>query len=190
VFDVYASLVTGLRVSELAERGGVAPSTVRFLAGRISQVREQLAELGVFERQLQTVLGRLATGDPGPERCGTGCGCQTNLDVAADGAGPDPGPWGCSLVGDALASRIGQWRAVAAAATSVERTSDTVRLVLAAAPDMMANVAELCAAETACCAQTRFLLGITAGQVTLTAEAPGTPGLLDMLFPAGNPSLP
>jgi DNA-binding transcriptional MerR regulator len=149
--------VTGLRVSELAERAGVAPSTVRFyeragllsparraangyrvfeesaldelafvnrakrigmslediadlvaawpggecrslqarlrefLAGRIGQVREQLAELGVFERQLQTVLGRLAAGDPGPERCGTGCGCETDLDVAADGAGPGPG---------------------------------------------------------------------------------------------------
>jgi hypothetical protein len=48
-------------------------------------------------------------------------------------------------------------------------------------------VAALCAAETACCAGTRFVLEVTAGQVILTAQAPGTPGLLDMLVPAGSP---
>ena len=52
---------------------------------------------------------------------------------------------------------------------------------------MIATVTALCAAETACCGQTRFLLDITAGQMILTAEAPGTPGLLDALFQAGRP---
>jgi MerR family transcriptional regulator, copper efflux regulator len=128
--------VDDLRVSELAERAGVAPSTVRFheragllsparraasgyrvfdesapdelafisrakgigmslediadlvaswpagecrslqarlrayLAGRISQVRQQAAEMGMFERQLQAVLDRLSARDPGPEHSG------------------------------------------------------------------------------------------------------------------------
>jgi hypothetical protein len=53
---------------------------------------------------------------------------------------------------------------------------------------LVATVTTLCAAETACCGQTRFLLEITAGQITLTVEAPGTPGLLDTLFPASAPS--
>lgn len=148
----------GLRVAELAERAGVAPSTVRFyeraglltpaqrahngyrvfsesaldelafinraktigmtlddiaalraawptgecrslqaqlrafLERRLSQVREQQAELGAFERQLRAVLGRLASRDPGPERCGNGCGCETDLDLPpSEVSGP---PWG------------------------------------------------------------------------------------------------
>ncbi len=64
------------------------------LARRIGQVREQLAELGAFERQLQTVLGRLSARDPGPERCGKGCGCETDFELAPDEAAPDPVPWG------------------------------------------------------------------------------------------------
>jgi len=153
----------GLRVAELAERAGIAPSTVRFyeragllspaqrahngyrmfgasaldelafisraksigmslddiaglvaawptgecrslqarmrdfLARRISQVREQQAELAAFERQLRAVLDRLASRDPGPGRCGHGCGCETDLDLTADGAAPGPVPWGSTL---------------------------------------------------------------------------------------------
>ena len=158
-----------------------------FLAGRISEVRGQLAELGAFERQLQMVLGRLSARDPGPERCGKGCGCETDLDLAFDGTAPSPASWGCALGYDAPASRIGQWKEVAAAATSVEHASDTVRLVLPAGPGVIATVGALCAAETACCAQARFLLEVTAGQVTLTVEAHGTAGLLDILLPADTP---
>jgi MerR family transcriptional regulator, copper efflux regulator len=153
----------GLRVAELAERAGIAPSTVRFyeragllsparrapngyrlfgesaldelafitraksigmslediadlvaawptgecrslqarmrdfLARRISQVREQQAELAAFERQLQAVLDRLATRDPRPERCGHGCGCEADLDLSADQAPTGPVPWGTTL---------------------------------------------------------------------------------------------
>jgi DNA-binding transcriptional MerR regulator len=245
--------VEGLQVSELAERAGVAPSTVRFyeragllsparraangyrlfnesaldelafisrakgigmslediagllaawpvsecrslqarlrafLAGRIGEVHKQVAELSTFERQLQAVLDRLSTRDPGPERCGQGCGCEIDLDVALGQATGSPGPWGCSLDRDELATRIGQWRALAAAATSAERTAEAVRWILPAEPEMIATVTALCAAETACCGQTRFLLDITAGQLVLTAEAPGTPGLLDALFRASTP---
>ena len=48
---------------------------------------------------------------------------------------------------------------------------------------MIANLARLCVAETACCAQTRFVIEINTEEVTLTAEAPGTPELLEALFP-------
>jgi DNA-binding transcriptional MerR regulator len=155
--------MVGLRVAELAERAGVAPSTVRFyeragllspaqrapngyrvfdesaleelafvhraksigmslddiaallaawptgecrslqarmrefVARRISQVREQQAELAAFERQLQTVLGRLASRDPGPERCGNGCGCETDLDLTVGEDAPRLVPWGNML---------------------------------------------------------------------------------------------
>jgi DNA-binding transcriptional MerR regulator len=242
--------VDGLRVSELAERAGVAPSTVRFyeragllsparrtasgyrvfdesaldelafisrakgigmslediadlvaswpvgecrslqarlrayLAGRISQVR-QGAEMGLFERQLQAVLDRLSARDPGPEHCGRGCICEADLDLAPAG----PVPWGCSLAGDALAARVGQWRALAAAATSMQYGSGTARLVLPADPEMITAVAGLCAAETACCSHARFLLEVTAAQVTVTIEAPSPAGLFDTLFSASTPGL-
>jgi len=162
-FNVYPGAMEGLRVAELAERAGIAPSTVRFyeragllsparrapngyrmfgesaldelafitraksvgmslediadlvaawptgecrslqarmrdfLARRISQVREQQAELAAFERQLQAVLDRLATRDPRPERCGHGCGCEADLDLTADQAPPGSVPWGSTL---------------------------------------------------------------------------------------------
>jgi hypothetical protein len=148
-----------------------------------------MAELRAFEGQLEAVLDRLSAADSGPERCGPGCICETALDPAPDGATQGPGPWGCSLDRDELATRIGQWRALAAAATSAERTAGAVLFVLPADPEMIATVTALCAAETACCGHTRFLLDITAGQMILTAEAPGTPGLLDALFQASASSL-
>lgn len=154
-----------------------------YLARRISEVHERRAELGAFERQLQTVLSRLSAHDPGPEHCGRGCYCETDLDPVADGAAPGPRPEGCSLDSDALTARIGQWRQVAASVTSVEHAGDTVRLFLPPSPDMIAAAAALSVAESACCAQTRFLLEVTASQVTLIVEAPGSAGLLETLFP-------
>lgn len=247
------NIVTGLRVSELAERAGVAPSTVRFyeragllsparraangyrvfeesaldelafiarakgigmsleditdlvaawphgrcqslqarmrvyLAGRISEVRGQLAELGAFERQLRTVLGRLSARDPGQERCGQGCGCETDLDLAAEETAHSPVPWGCSLGQDAPVSGAGQWREVAAAGLSAEQVGDAIRLLLPADPDVIASAAALCAAETARSPQARFLLEVTACEVTLTIQAPGAAGLPDILLSADPP---
>jgi hypothetical protein len=152
------------------------------LAGQISAVREQRAGLDAFERQLQTVLGRLSARDPGPERCGRGCGCESDLQLDPDGAAPSAEAWGCSLDDDALAARVGQWRDVAAAA-SVEHADGSVRLVLPADPGLIATVAGLCLAEIACCPQARFLLEVAASQVVLTIEAPDGGGLLEMLLP-------
>jgi MerR family transcriptional regulator, copper efflux regulator len=158
------------------------------LAGQITQVREERAGLGAFERQLQTVLSRLSARDPGPERCGRGCGCETDLELGHQGAAAGPEPWGCSLGPDALAARIGQWQEVAAAAASVEHAGGSVRLALPADPDVIATVAGLCAAETACCPQARFLLEVTASQVILTVQAPAGNGLLEMLAPGDAPA--
>ena len=68
-------------------------------------------------------------------------------------------------------------------AASAEHADGSVRLVLPADPGMIATVAGLCAAETACCPQARFLLEVTASQMILTIEAPPGDGLLQMLLP-------
>lgn len=160
-----------------------------YLTSRIGEVHQQQAELGAFEGQLQTVLGRLSAHDPGPEQCGRGCYCEAYFDLAAEEeAAPQAGPAGCSLDSDALDTRIRHWQEVAAAATSVEHSSGTARLVLPPGPDVVASVAALCAAETACCPQTRFLLDVTASQLTLTIEARGNAGLLEILLPARTPA--
>ena len=159
-----------------------------YVTGRIGEIHKQQAELSAFEHQLQTVHSRLSAHDPGPDECGRGCYCETDLDPAASEAAPGPGPEGCSLDPVALATRISQWQAVAAAATSVEHTGDTALLVLPPGLGTITAVAALCAAETACCPQTQFLLDVTASQVTLTVEAPGHPGLLATLLPASTPS--
>jgi MerR family transcriptional regulator, copper efflux regulator len=156
-----------------------------YLTRRIGEVHGQQAELGAFERQLQTVLGRLSAHDPGPEQCGRGCYCEADFDLTGQETAPGGGPAGCSPGSDGLAGRVGQWQELAAAATSVDHTSDSIRLVLP--PGMLASVAELCAAETAC-SQARFLLEITAGQLTLTIEAAGSPGSLESLLPARTPA--
>ena len=52
---------------------------------------------------------------------------------------------------------------------------------------MIATVAGLCLAETACCPQARFLLEVTASQVILTIEAPRGDELLQMLLPGKAP---
>ncbi|MGE5292006.1 MAG: hypothetical protein ACM3ML_33450 [Micromonosporaceae bacterium] len=62
-----------------------------------------------------------------------------------------------------MASRLSQWLAVTAAATMVQRASGTVLLILPADQDVVATVAALCAAETGCCPQTRFVLEISNG---------------------------
>lgn len=191
--------VEGLRVSDLAERAGIAPSTVRFyeragllsparraengyrvfeesaleelafisrakgigmslediaglvaawptgecqslqarlrtfLAGRIGQIREQLSELRAFESQLQAVLDRLSARDPGPERCGKGCSCETDLDLAPGKAAPGTLPWGSSLSRDALASRTSQ-TTVTADAAGITVLLDTVVPVVTPRP--------------------------------------------------------
>jgi MerR family transcriptional regulator, copper efflux regulator len=180
----------GMSLADIAELVAVWPSgscqslqaRMRVhLAGQISAVRLQREELGTFERQLQTVLDRLSARDPGPERCGRGCGCETDLELGPGRAAPGPVPWGCSLGPDALASRVGQWQEVAAAAVSVEGSAGSIRLALPADPDMIATVAKLCLAETVCCPQARFWLQVTASHIVLTVEAPPGDKLLAML---------
>jgi MerR family copper efflux transcriptional regulator len=152
-----------------------------FVIERIGRLRDRRNELAAFERQLETVLRRLTARDPGSDRCGKGCGCEADLDVA--GASKFPTVWGCSLEQDAVVVRIDEWQEVLTSALSVERTSEGVIIVMAADPDAVARLAALCVAEASCCAPTKFVMEITTGQAVLSVTAPEAPGLLDALFP-------
>jgi MerR family copper efflux transcriptional regulator len=112
-----------------------------FVAERIGQMRDQRSELGAFERQLEAVLGRLTARDPGPDRCGKGCGCEADLN-GAESIG-SPATWGCSLGQDAIAVRIDEWQEVMTLALSTKRTSKSVQLVVVNDPDIVAKLAAL-----------------------------------------------
>jgi MerR family copper efflux transcriptional regulator len=114
--------------------------------------------------------------NPELDRCGPGCACGVVLSADAPSGGDAPLP-GCSLDERGLADRLGQWRAVAAAARAAERDGDTVRLTLN--PGMLPAVATLAAAEADCCPQAWFTLEVTAGQAFLIAEVPGIGAELD-----------
>jgi len=159
----------------------------RFLGKRIDQVEAQRRELEAFRAQLSTVLRRLASRDPGPELCGKGCSCESDLDVTGEESVAGRAAWGCSLDDDSLGARLAEWRELTAAARSVCQDGDAVRLVFAADPDVVAAVASLCAKESGCCAPARFRLDIGAEELTVTARAPGAPGILEALFPQDSP---
>jgi MerR family transcriptional regulator, copper efflux regulator len=159
------------------------------LTAELGQASAQIADLAAFRRKLEAALDRLvassadagvAADDPGPDRCGAGCGCDVALPADAPGEAGGPLP-GCSLDEGGLVSRLGQWRAVAAAAESAERDGDTVRLTLD--PAMLPAVAALVAAEADCCPGARFTLEVTAGRAFLTGEIPGIGTELDARHP-------
>lgn len=183
----------GMSLEDIAELVAAWPDTEcrllqarlrEFLDERIGQVRAQRDELAAFEAQLSAVRERMAGRHPGAERCGKGCGCETDIELTTEPEHSPAPPRMCSLDDEALSERIDEWRTLAATAMSMEHDGHTVRLVLAAEPDLVAAAAALCAAETACCATTRFAMEIAADRVILTARAPGSPSLLDVLFPA------
>jgi MerR family transcriptional regulator, copper efflux regulator len=155
------------------------------LTAELGRASAQIADLAAFRGKLQTALDRLvassaeagaAAHDLDPDRCGAGCGCDIALsaDVSGEAGGPLPG---CSLDEGGLVSRLGEWRAVAAAAESAERDGDTVRLTLD--PGMLPAVAALVAAEADCCPGARFTLEVTAGQALFIGEIPGIGAELD-----------
>jgi DNA-binding transcriptional MerR regulator len=204
--------VNGLQVSELAQRSGLTPSTVRFyerigmsleeiselvaswptgecrllqarlrgfLSERIDQVRRQRLDLADFERQLERVLSRLSARDPGRERCGKGCGCESDLDLVENPTG-----WGCTLRPAELSTRIRDWREIAGNAASHERTGNSVRLTFRIEGDLLARLAGLCENEIECCPHLQFTLDISADTLSLVVHSADGAELLELLVPS------
>jgi MerR family transcriptional regulator, copper efflux regulator len=151
-----------------------------FLTERIDQVRQQRRGLADFERQLERVLSRLSARDPGRERCGKGCGCESDLDLVEN-----PTTWGCTLRPTELSTRIDDWREVAGKAVSRERTGDSVRLIFTIGGDLLARVSELCRNEIECCPHLQFSLDISADTLRLVVHSVADASLLEVLVSSG-----
>jgi MerR family copper efflux transcriptional regulator len=150
-----------------------------FLSERIDQVRRQRLDLADFERQLERVLSRLSARDPGRERCGKGCGCESDLDLVENPTG-----WGCTLRPAELSTRIRDWREIAGNAASHERTGNSVRLTFRIKGDLLARLAGLCENEIECCPHLQFTLDISADTLSLVVHSADGAELLELLVPS------
>jgi DNA-binding transcriptional MerR regulator len=159
-----------------------------FVTGRVDALRRQMAEDSAFERQLQRILIRLGEAGTIAGRCRPDCGCDTD---PLEKTGPDAGPPAvvCSLAqGEAQRRRV-DWQKILGMATRTERAVEGGRFVFAPSAGVIAELARLCAAETACCPFLTFDLTITAATVVLTIEGPvGAEDLIGLSFDLIEPS--
>lgn len=163
------SLVAAWRGSNGSECKDAHALLREHLTAQTARHSDQMAELAASRERSQAALRRLAQGQPGNDKCHADCACAPALD-------PAPGdehtrPDGCTLDDDALACRVGEWHALAAAALAAERDGGHLRLTLDAA--MIPAAAALIAAEAVCCPDARFTLEAAAGKALLAAEFPG-----------------
>ncbi|GAA4011831.1 MerR family transcriptional regulator [Allokutzneria multivorans] len=127
------------------------------LAG-IDEAQRRTAELDAFSERLRRALSDLD--DPAPEgRCGPGCGYLHE---------PAP-PIACSLDGEEQSSRIARWKEVL---SDADRSHVDGGVVLRLPASRSAALAELAAAEQACCPFFEFTLVLARGVVELRVRAP------------------
>ncbi|MHB8466749.1 MAG: MerR family transcriptional regulator [Acidimicrobiales bacterium] len=142
-----------------------------FMTARVAELRVQIAEDSAFERELERILGRLGESATPGVRCGPDCGCDID---PLDASGTDVASAGvaCSLSDHDIERRLAEWRRALGTAISTTPTAAGARIVFDPSPMLIAELARLCEAETACCPFFTFGLDITASAVVLTIGAP------------------
>ncbi|MFC5745801.1 MerR family transcriptional regulator [Actinomadura rugatobispora] len=151
------------------------------IAARIAEAEGRAAELAAFTGTLHRALEHL---DALPDR-------STPCDPHCAFLEPDPVPterWrtapvACSLPGDGVTERAGQWRRLLSGAGR-EEIDGGVRLVLPA--ERTADIAALAAAEQRCCPFFDFRLHLDGPVLRLEVRAPdeGAGLLADLFAPA------
>lgn len=147
------------------------------VSGRISQAREQIAELVGFTSQLQNVQARLSS-HTADGSCDDQCGCRTDPVTHERRKrepipliGADSGDIACSLDPDLIGGRVEDWNRVLSWSASRSAIQGGVRVHFDHDVDIVA-LAELAAAEQDCCSFFRFDIGIGANGVSLDVTGP------------------
>ena len=162
-----------------AEECAPVQTRIRHLVGeRIGQAQEQIAELVAFTSQLQTAAARLGVHTP-DGACDDDCGCRSEPhQAAAVDRGrliPLTGSTGqeiaCSLQPDSVGERLQDWQRVLQSATTRTSVPGGVRVVFDRDVEVAA-LAQLAAAEQACCSFFRFDIGIGTDGITLDVTGP------------------
>jgi DNA-binding transcriptional MerR regulator len=171
----------GLALADIAELvslwadGPCAPVQERLCAlldDKVNDVRAQLGDLNGFAAQLEHLRSSLGATEPA-DRCGPGCGCDTELSV----------PIVCTLSTDDMSDRSNAWTELLGQAVARESTATGVRVRFDADPHVVSTVADLAVREAECCSFFSFMITVDARGVWLAVDAPpdGRP-LLDALF--------
>ena len=171
----------GLSLDDIAELvalwadGPCAPVQERLrglLDAKVTDVRHQLTSLNAFAAQLEHLRASLAAIEPA-ERCGPGCGCDTELSA----------PIVCTLPTGERGDRVSAWTELLGQAVEHESSTSGVRLRFDADPQLVSTLAELAVREAECCAFFAFTITVDARGVWLAVDAPpdGRP-VLDALF--------
>ncbi|WP_030663120.1 MerR family transcriptional regulator [Streptomyces rimosus] len=157
------------------------------IAARLAEAEQRAAELAAFTTSLHAALDHLDALPDRAERCDPRCGFPVtarppaffrpvgdSLSTGPEAAGEEREQWriapvACSLTENAMADRVGRWRAAVADAVRAD-LPDGVRLTLPA--DRTAMIAGLAAAEQRCCPFFDFRFHLDGAVVHLEVRAP------------------
>ena len=167
------------------------------VAAKIAATRVRIAELQAFSEQLQQAADALQVHTPdGP--CDDACGCAVPDPALAVQSGPTPVALttrtatptepaiACTLTGTEMTTRVEDWQVLLASASGREPLDGGLRVVFGA-DTPVAALAELVAAEQACCMFLRFALTVDTRGVALEVTAPADAlGIVHDLF--GSPA--
>jgi DNA-binding transcriptional MerR regulator len=165
---------------------------LRELVGaKLAEAQARVAELVAFTAQLQLAAEALARRAPdGP--CDDACGCmaepagagpvRTAVTLTSRPATATEPPIACSLDAGAVPSRMAEWQAVLRDVVDRERIDGGYRLALAP-PASVAAIAELAAAEQACCSFLCFAITVDGRGTALEVTAPAAAAdVVDAMF--------
>jgi DNA-binding transcriptional MerR regulator len=172
-------------ISELIElwsNGGCQPLQNRikaFLIDKIGEVRLQRAEMSRFEAQLNSLLERLDSSDRSIEQCDLDCACVhlDPSDVSLQECSRSPvvtREAACSLEHNLRLERIEEWRRLISRGQT-ERTTNGAWIRFLPSPDVVTDIASLCAQESLCCTFFCFSIDISTEAVSLRVEVPDLP---------------
>jgi DNA-binding transcriptional MerR regulator len=183
----------GLSLDEITELAGLwdggacAPvqhRLVHLLDARRHDLRARIAALVELADQLDRVAADMPTvAPPGP--CDDACGCATapapiegrpvaftTRSERGDGDAPATVAIACSLTGAEQGSRLAAWDAVLTHVTGREAVAGGLVLRFPPTPGLAGELAELAAAEQACCSFFSFRLVLDGDGPVLEVRAP------------------
>jgi len=169
----------------LWEDGPCGPVQTRLQAlvdDKLDSLDFRIDELSHFRAQLAHVQWSLASAEPA-DRCGPGCGCDTDLPTVAvapisfgrqEGPSSDEPtpPVSCTLDGGDAAVRIREWQSLLERVESRESSPDGLALRFPIEANLLGALAALAAREVECCSFFTFTLTLDANAASLRISAP------------------
>jgi DNA-binding transcriptional MerR regulator len=161
------------------------------VASRVVETQSRMAELVELARQLQAAAVRLAAAPVSAGACGDDCACMAAPDESIQllpiplvrPPSDSKEAIACSLDSGTIASRVAEWRAVAARATSRYEIDGGVGLAFEHDALLTVEIARLAAAEYTCCSFLRFAFAIDdAGMRVEISTPPHAQALVTDLF--------